>query len=64
MTISDWRVRKLPEGLRRELFLFVPRVTLIGMEESRFRAVMDAHGRRDLANAALREMGITNGRES
>lgn len=61
--ITDWYVRKLPDEVRRELFLYVPRVTLVGMEVSRFKAVMYAYGQADLAHRVLRIMFTKGGRD-
>lgn len=63
MKITDHYIRKLPEGLRKELFGYVPRYTLRDMEVERFWAVMRSYGREDLAEKALGEMFPKGGSE-
>lgn len=56
MKITDHYIRKIPEGIRKELFGYIPRYTLRDMEETQFWVVMCAYGREDLAERALGEM--------
>jgi hypothetical protein len=57
ITEHAWK-RRLPPELRRELFTYVPRGRAVGMEPERFEAVLRAYGREDLAERALKLMGL------
>ncbi len=62
MKITDWRIRKLieevPREERRDLFSFVPRQRMTGMDSTQLIEVLDAFGRPDLAIRALTAMEI------
>lgn len=54
--ITDWYIRKFPAVLRQELFLYVPRKTLVGMDVEQFKRIMEAYGEQALAEKVLDEM--------
>lgn len=56
--ITDWRIRKLSEGVRKDLFSYVPKHRLMGMDPAWLMDVCDAYGRPDLAATALTEMDL------
>ena len=62
MRITDYYIRKLAPSTRRELFLYIPRVTLVGMEEKRFLAIMELYDASPLAERVLEEMQAGPGR--
>ena len=51
--LSDWRIRKLGPDLRAELFSYVPRHRLLGMDRETLRGVLRAYGREDLYRAVV-----------
>lgn len=58
--ITDFRLRKFRDDkvLRAELFSFVPKKRMLGMDARALMDVLDAYGRSDLAARALQGMEI------
>lgn len=46
--VTDWKIRKLSPELRRELFSYVPRHRLVGMDYHTLELILLAYRREDL----------------
>lgn len=51
------QIRKVPADLRKEVFSYVPRERILGMEPGAFYKVMHAHGKQELGREFLRALG-------
>lgn len=46
--ITDWKIRKLSPSTRRELFSYIPRHRLTGMDSEILETILRVYGRKDL----------------